>query len=521
MNQSENLKERVRVLQQELERKRILLQKAEKKLNSTSACYTSIFSPVTEERSSDVNVPEYLDPNYVELLASKESLVQSILIQPNDEECCKRIISCILGSCVPLSDFLLITLYDSDRTLSLYALSFCDFDSQLLWEKKIYVADLICLETIVLSTNPTSENVNVGVLLIEKYSAKSIPILVASLFIFSIRLALNFQIDNNLHQSCLMDVQMFPMISENSHSCHNYSSAVVYDFCFTDKNDLLFVLYVPDLLSYSIFQLSSDGKFCLVPVSYHHCVADVYQPKLSSWFTALSHCSKKSSSISQPVCILGIHFSPSSMELIGYLILTNNSDEHPVNDHISEQIIFGKLSQDAYSSGPVKPCSKLLLTISDKRPNFLIFSILVKSCSKDSSPTFYFAMGVVSLDSRPRGSVIRLIPMCTDQHDSCDLELNWSLFNSPSIPQSQCLLRFTSSSEEKTLIVSSWSVDKLATYSRKTSSDVMKITCFSLPEVNNRLSLLILYHSGSILFNQICTFYFTRDVNKVVQLRSS
>ncbi|CAH8623793.1 unnamed protein product [Heterobilharzia americana] len=58
MNQSEDLKERVRVLQQELERKRLLLQKAEKKPKSACIRRSSTLLPVVEETSSEVSVPE-------------------------------------------------------------------------------------------------------------------------------------------------------------------------------------------------------------------------------------------------------------------------------------------------------------------------------------------------------------------------------------------------------------------------------------------------------------------------------
>lgn len=54
MNRCGNLKERVHVLQQELEKKRLLLQKAEKKLKSTFTTQPSILLPVTEETSEIV-----------------------------------------------------------------------------------------------------------------------------------------------------------------------------------------------------------------------------------------------------------------------------------------------------------------------------------------------------------------------------------------------------------------------------------------------------------------------------------
>ncbi|CAH8650929.1 unnamed protein product [Heterobilharzia americana] len=537
MNQSEDLKERVRVLQQELERKRLLLQKAEKKPKSACIRRSSTLLPVVEETSSEVSVPEcsgeflcdenvtVTTANFINIksLESSESSMQGIFIQPVDQECCKRIASCVFGSCVPLLDTVLISLYDSDHVLSLFLLSLCNFDSQLLWEKRLYVSKVVLLETVVLPKCPGDEYMKIGILLAEKHSSNNIPVVVLSLFIFSVPISFNFQLNNDLYQSYLIDVQIFPLLSENIHKSDIHSSTIVYDFCTNDKNDFMFILCVPDLLSYAVFQLSSDGRFCLVPISYHH-VMGVYQPKLNSWFTALSHCSETSPSLtSQPIFILGIHFSPSSMELVGYLIRTNNSDKHVLTDFSSEQFMFSKLSQDTYLSVPVKPCSKLLLTVSDKRSDFLIFSILVRSYSLHSTCIYYFTMGVVSIvGGKPRGSVLRLIPIYTDHQDMHGLELGWSLFSSHKTQYSQCLLKFmSSSSEQKNLIISTWSVDKLVAHSCDILSDDVMQFSFNLPEVTNPLTLFILYNSTQIFSNQICTFYYSRNLNKIIELRSS
>ncbi|CAH8662099.1 unnamed protein product [Schistosoma rodhaini] len=520
MNRCGNLKERVHVLQQELEKKRLLLQKAEKKLKSTFTTQPSILLPVTEETSEIV--PECSGVTDVKLFRSIESPVQGVLIQPTSEECCRHIALCVLGSCILLSDSLLITLYDSNHMLTLYSISLCNYESRLLWEKKLSISEVTLLEIIIPPGSSDKETVHIGVLLAEKHSPKNLPVLLLSLFMFSIPIVFSFTVDNNLNHPCLTDVQTVPVINTNFNTDRTCSSGIVYEFYVNRKNDLMFVLYVPDMLSYTIHQLSYDGKLCLVPLLCRCDAMDAPEPKFNSWFTALSHCSEKPSSLSQSVCILGIHFNPSSIELVGCLMRTNDSGKHIVGEYVSERFTFSKLAQNMYLDAPVKPCSKLLVVASE-RPNFLVFSVIVKGCLLNSC-TYYFTMGVVSMNGKPRGSVVRLIPIHVDLQDVYGSELAWSLFTPQNRPYSQCLLRFVAPcTEQRNLIISAWSVNKLITgcYDKTSSNEVVKVSCFSLSEVNKTLNLIILYNSDCIFPKQICTFYYSRNLNKIVQLHSS
>ncbi|CAI2734409.1 unnamed protein product [Schistosoma spindalis] len=520
MNRCEDLKERVHVLQQELEKKRLLLQKAEKKLKSTFITQPSILLPVTEETSEVI--PEGSEITNVKLFGSSESPVQGVLIQPTSEECCRHITFCVLGSCILLSNSLLITLYDSNHMLTLYSISLCNNESRLLWEKKLFVSEVTLLEIIIPPGSSYKETVHIGVLLAEKHSPKSLPVLLLSLFMFSIPIVFSFTVDNHLTHLCLTDVQTVPVINTNFNTDRTCSSGIVYEFYVNRKNDLMFVLYVPDMLSYTIHQLSYDGKLCLVPLLCRCDAMDSPKPKFNSWFTALSHCTEKPTSLSQSVCILGIHFNPTSTELVGCLMRTNDSEKHIVGEYVSKRFTFSKLAQNMYLNAPVKPCSKLLVVASE-RPNFLVFSVVVKSCLLNSCK-YYFTMGVVSMNGKPRGSVIRLIPIHVDQQDVYGSELAWSLFTPQNRPYSQCLLRFVAScAEQRNLTISAWSVNKLVIdcCDKTSSNEVVKVSCFNFSEVNKTLNLLILYHSDCIFPKQICTLYYSRNLNKIVQLHSS
>ncbi|KAF5403723.1 hypothetical protein PHET_02941 [Paragonimus heterotremus] len=288
-DKAHQLKERVRLLQQQLELKRSLLKKAEIKSSLSKARLPTHLVVPTSGNKNDAPIPDTnADPP---LLQETASATRDPRILPDDviiTDIPVQLDSPVLASCASLVlktisfAHLLCLLLESDE-LVLYLITSDHAFSGIVWRKRIATHSVRMLR-VVTHPDPCYVDGNAGVILAQQFHMTDFPVF--SLFLFNCPTSTPFSAVQLL-DATVTSLPPCPPIScsDAAHvASHVFGSA-------SDKQWL--ALFFPTSLSYAVFELLNPLTRQLDLILHSTCSIDLSLESIdSTWSCLLSACSR-------------------------------------------------------------------------------------------------------------------------------------------------------------------------------------------------------------------------------------
>ncbi|KAF8571891.1 hypothetical protein P879_01095 [Paragonimus westermani] len=288
-DKAHQLKERVRLLQQQLELKRGLLKKAEIKSSLSKARLSTHLVVTTPENKKDTPIPntnadspllqETATTTKDPRTSSDDVTITTIPIQLD---------SPVLASCASLvlktTSFvhLLCLLFESDE-LVLYLISSDHAYSEIVWRKRIATHSARMLR-LVTHPDPSCADGNAGVILAQQFHTTDSPVI--SLFLFNCPTSTPFSAVQ------LLDVTVTSLPPCPPTSCSD--AAHVASHLFGSASDKQWLaLFSPTCLSYAVFELLNPLTRQLDLILYSTCSIDLSPESIDpNWSCVLSACSR-------------------------------------------------------------------------------------------------------------------------------------------------------------------------------------------------------------------------------------